>query len=201
MLVALIVLSSLATLGTLTTVSVQASLKASTNDRAQTVALYAAESGGAMAIEVLRNRFDPSDGWGAFVDQYSNPKRIPVGLLPANGAQPGDANNPFSADQKAWFEVDVMNNHDDAWKTGAAGVDSDARVIVRATGHGPQGSLAILEWEIQRMSAPNRDSDGNPTTVPVKGKLPVPVVWDWFDPGNAIRADHPIMILSWRTVL
>ena len=38
LLLALIVMSSLATLGSLTVVSVQSSLKASTNDRSQTVA-------------------------------------------------------------------------------------------------------------------------------------------------------------------
>ena len=42
LLLALIVMSSLAALGSLTVVSVQSSLKSSTNGRSQTIAMYAA---------------------------------------------------------------------------------------------------------------------------------------------------------------
>lgn len=198
MLIALIVLSSLATLGTLTTMSVQASLKASTNDRSQTVALYAAESGGAMAIEFLRKNFDRDFGWGAFVAPLSAPRAIPAADFPPNGALPSDPNNPFSADQHAWFFVEVLNNHDDSWKGPAfPNVDSDGRVVVRSTGHGPQGSLAIIEWEIERVSAaPNFPAPPfQPTPVPVK---PPGYTWDF---SGSLAPDKPVIILSWRTVL
>src|SRR5437762_1816408 len=66
---ALIVMSALATLGSLTVVSVQSSLKTSTNDRSQTIALYAAESGAAYAMDFLRAKGD----W----TPYLTPANIP----------------------------------------------------------------------------------------------------------------------------
>jgi type II secretory pathway pseudopilin PulG len=201
MLVALIVLSSLATLGTLTVVSVQSSLKASTNDRSQTVALYAADSGGAMAIEFLRTHFDPVNAWGPYVGPYSDPLVLDPSNFRANDALPGDPNNPFSTDQNAYFHVEVINNHDANWGTGSGGIDTDARVFVRSTGHGPQGSLAIVEWEIERLSASPTPPPPNPPlpTTPVPMKNPfAPLNWDWAGP---IASTQPVMILSWRTVL
>lgn len=161
MLVALIVLSSLATLGTLTVISIQSSLKASTNDRASTIAMYAAESGAAMAIEHLRQVFDPTNGWSAEVNPSPFIAQPLTGLV-ANGKLPGDPNNPFSLDQNAWFEVQVRNNRNDPHAYGGAPVDDDGQVVIRVTGHGPQNSVAIVEWEIQRFSAP----PGPPVVAP-----------------------------------
>ncbi len=66
--------------------------------------------------------------------------------IPGNGIRPGDARNPFGRDTKAWYEIHVLNNPEDSGL--AAGIDTDARVIVRATGYGPGGSVARVEWEV-----------------------------------------------------
>ncbi len=148
MVLALIVMSSLAALGSLTALSVQGSLKSSSTDRFQAVALYAAESGAAVAMDYLRSHTDPTYYWSAFVDQNNN--NPPVFPLVSNDAPPGDPNNPFSSDQKTWYHIDILNNRDDPnFGTGGADKDSDRRVVIRSTGHGPQGSVAIVEWEVQ----------------------------------------------------
>jgi hypothetical protein len=146
LLLALIVMSSLATLGSLTVVSVQSSLKASTNDRSQTVAMYAAESGGAFAMEFLRARH--TDDWNPY---FAAP--LPCA---GNGVLPGILGNPFSPDLNAWYEVEIVNNRNDP---GPLPGDNDKQVIIRSTGHGPQGSLAIIEWEVQWVDNPTSATD------------------------------------------
>src|SRR5215510_7499079 len=74
LLLALIVMSALATLGSLTVVSTQSNLKTATNNRAQTIALYAAESGAAVAMDFLRGHFNtatpnPYSDWSAYLTQ------------------------------------------------------------------------------------------------------------------------------------
>jgi Tfp pilus assembly protein PilX len=145
LLLALIVMSSLATLGSLTVVSVQSSLKASTNDRAGSIAMYAAESGIALAIEFLRSNWTGPGTWAPYVVPNSAPP------FAANRALPGAPGNPFTADQNAWFEVLTFNNRTD---TVGPGIDSDDQILLRATGNGPQGSVAIIECEIRRYAPP-----------------------------------------------
>ena len=180
LLLALIVMSSLATLGSLTVVSVQSSLKASTNDRSGSIATYAAESGGAMAIEYLRTNYVEG---GAYWSAYTHQKNlvIEVPAFPANGAQPGNPANPFTADQNAWFNVEILNNRDDPSFDLAIGSDGDGQLIIRSTGHGPQGSVAIIEWEVRRFA--------NPAVA-----LPPP------QPGNP-NTTIPVMLLGWHIVL
>ena len=137
---ALIVMSALATLGSLTVVSVQSSLKASTNDRSQAIALYAAESGAAYAMDFLRA--NALSDW----TPYFTPPNVSYPVdpnFPANRAQPKAGGNPFSDDQNAWFEIRFMNNAEDT------AADTDKRVIIHSTGHGPLGSVAIVEWEVK----------------------------------------------------
>jgi hypothetical protein len=150
MVLALIVLSALATLGGLTVVSVQSSLKASTNDRGQQIALYAAETGAAVAISYLRPNFDPGgDAWSAYVRQNNNPVfSFTAAQIPSNNALPGTANNVFTADQDAWYEISVLNNFDDPRFGNGGHPDGDGRITLRVTGHGPLGALAILEWDL-----------------------------------------------------
>jgi hypothetical protein len=171
LLLALIVLSSLAALGSLTVVSVQSSLKASTNERSQAIAMYAAESGGAMAIEFLRTNYDPVNFWSNFVSPNNTPT-IPLGL-PSSGAAPGAVDNPFTIDQNASFTVEVFNNRDDPRYADVFPNDSDGQVVLRVTGRGPQGSVAILEWELRRYEAP-----GAPLPPPPAPRLPqqIPVI-------------------------
>jgi hypothetical protein len=45
-----------------------------------------------------------------------------------------------------------LNNRDDPGFAAANNNDLDGRIIIRVTGRGPQGALAILEWEVQRIS-------------------------------------------------
>lgn len=147
MVLALIVMSSLAALGSLTALSVQGSLKSSSTDRFQSVALYAAESGAAVAMDYLRTHTDPVTYWSAFVDgNNNNPPAFP---MQSNDKPPGDPDNPFSTDQHAWYHVEILNNRDDPSYGGGAPNDTDCRVIIRSTGHGPQGSVAIVEWDVQ----------------------------------------------------
>jgi Tfp pilus assembly protein PilX len=179
LLLALIVMSSLATLGSLTVVSVQSSLKASTNDRSGSIATYAAESGGAFAIEFLRTNYveGPSPGhWNAYTHQSNNVIEVPA--FPSNGAQPGTSNNPFSLDQNAWFNVEILNNLSDPGYGSGSDNDQDGQVIIRSTGHGPQGSVAIIEWEVRRF--------------PDAALLL---------PGPSPHTNVPVMLLGWHIVL
>jgi Tfp pilus assembly protein PilX len=146
LLLSLIVLSSLATLGGLTVVSVQSSLKASTNDRSQTIAVYAAESGGAAAMNFLRLMMaaGPID-WTPFLNTTPT--------FAGNNVQPDATGNPFSADQNAWYVVKIVNNRNEL--SGNLATDTDRQVIIRSTGHGPLGSLAIIEWEVRWDDAHN----------------------------------------------
>ena len=157
---ALIVMSALATLGSLTVVSMQSSIQMSTNDRAQTIALYAAESGAAVTMAALRNLFNPAPNsgltaWSAYVTANNLPPFPPITpLVPSSGVPPGDPSgrNLFDRDQNAWYEIQLLNNRDDpSFGTGTGTNDSDGIVIIRSTGHGPQGSLAIVEWTVQRV--------------------------------------------------
>jgi Tfp pilus assembly protein PilX len=178
LLLALIVMSSLATLGSLTVVSVQSSLKASTNDRSGSIATYAAESGGAIAIEFLRTNYvEVANYWSA----YTHPKNltIEVPAFASNGAQPGNPANPFSADLNAWFNVEILNNRDDP--NFNTGTDGDGQLIIRSTGHGPQGSVAIIEWEVRRFA--------NPAVALPPAK-----------PGNP-NSTIPVILLGWHIVL
>jgi hypothetical protein len=194
LLLAMIVMSSLATLGILTVVSVQSSLKASTNDRSQTVAMYAAESGGAAAMAFLREpgHFDQDRGWGAYVLPNGAAKDLQPSELPSNHAPPGSLNNMFSPEMNASFDVVLINNRSDDHYSGpsmpafaAPDNDHDGVIIIQSTGHGPQGSVAVIEWEVQRFAPPDV-TDPLPLTSP---RWPVPL------PGKALH------IRSWRIVL
>jgi Tfp pilus assembly protein PilX len=173
LLLALIVMSSLATLGSLTVVSVQSSLKASTNDRAGSIAMYAAESGIALTIEFLRTNWTAPGSWVTYIRPRNDPTVTPT--FPSNGALPGTPNNPFGADQNAWFLVETLNNRSDTGFDG--GTDDDDQIILRATGHGPQGSVAIIECEIRRYPLP-----------------PTP-------PPSPLTSATPVILVSWHVVL
>jgi Tfp pilus assembly protein PilX len=181
LLLALVVLSALATLGSLTVVSVQSSLKTSTNDRSQTVAMYAAESGAAAAMDYLRQHLSPVKAWSRYVHPNNNPiETLGAPDLPASGALPGTPDNLFSADQNAWFSVEILNNRNDPNFNAANDNDADAQVIIRSTGHGPQGSVAIIEWEIRRTGSPPATSG---------------------PPWKGVNASDPIVLVGWHIVL
>jgi hypothetical protein len=52
---------------------------------------------------------------------------------------------------QGWYSVEILNNPSDPRL--AAGEDSDARVILRATGRGPNGAIAIVELEVSGAGA------------------------------------------------
>lgn len=191
----MIVMAALATLGSLTVVSVQSSLKTSTNDRAQAIAMYAAESGAAAAMELLRRpaSFSLDQGWSALLktgDANVVPLAAPV--MPTSGAQPGTPENVFTIDQNAWYEVELHNNRDDPGfhAVPPAIIDMDGRLIIRSTGHGPQGSLAIIEVEVARLGLPKIPDPPAPPPA-----LPPP----WHE--DDVKYEKPLMLLSWHVVL
>lgn len=149
MLLAMIVLTALATMSGLAAVTVTGGLTTSTSARAHALAVYAAESGGAAALDFLRQHLSLQHGWTAYVSPGNSSRVAPD--LPGNGAAPGAAAGLLSADTQGWYEVEILNNRGDPGF--AAGQDADARVIVRATGHGPNGALAVLEWDISGAGA------------------------------------------------
>ena len=136
----MIVLVALGMLSMLTLMNVRSGMQTSSGDRFRATAMYAAESGAAAAMEYLRSRINPGTGWTAFLDQSPTD-------LPGNDAPVGDAGNPFSTDLHAWYHVEILNNRNDAGYTSNA--DLDKRVIIRATGHGPDNATAVIEWEIK----------------------------------------------------
>jgi len=138
---ALIVLSALGTLGMLALTSARSSTRTTANDRFHSVALYAAESGGAAAMEYLRANLDPTDGWSAALAAST------WDSIAGNNVAHGTPGNPFSDDLPASYSVAILNNRSDSGFAG--GTDTDRRVIIRSTGYGPERAVAILEWEIQ----------------------------------------------------
>jgi len=149
MLLALIVLGALGTLSALTVVSVQGGLATAGNDRYHAIAVYAAESGGAAAMDFLRKNINLSTGWTAYVSPNNASPQQPT--FAGNNQQVGSTGNLFSSDTQAWYSVEILNNRTD---TGyAAGTDTDKRVIIRSSGYGPNGSVAIVEWDISGAAA------------------------------------------------
>lgn len=138
---ALIVLSALGTLGMLAVTAARSSTQTTANDRFHAIALYAAESGGAAAMEFLRANLDPDQGWTAVLAETAW-----EGIV-GNNAAHGSSENPFSADMPAMYSVEILNNRSDIGYSTAQ--DTDKRVIIRSTGYGPDRAVAVIEWEVQ----------------------------------------------------
>lgn len=210
LLLALIVMSALATLGSLTVVSMQSSIQLSTNDRAQAIAMYAAESGAAVAMDALRKNFDVDPAgkttWSLYVVSRNQAPFADLSvLIPSSGARPGDPNNLFGPDQNAWFEIVLLNNRDDdSFGTGTGANETDAKIIIRSTGHGPQGSLAIIEWEIQRMGYWGSMSPSPPPQAPAfafPSRNPPSFPWDtWTPPAPTHTSTTGMVLLGWHIV-
>jgi hypothetical protein len=143
--VSLIVLTGLITLGGLTVLAVQSGVGAVGHQRHRSTALYAAESGAAAAMDYLRRNVDTSTKWSALVEPDNLSPQRPADIV-GNGVPHGAPGNLFGPDIRAWYEVEILNNLDDDGL--AAGDDEDGRVIIRATGHGPNGTVAQVEWQV-----------------------------------------------------
>jgi hypothetical protein len=177
----MIILTALGTLAMLTTTSVRGGMQASASDRFHLIARYAAESGGAMAMEHLRNNINSGTKLSAFIEASTaaTPVARELTELAAHGALPGEADNPFSDTMNAWFTVEIFNNRSDTGYT--TGVDTDARVLIRSTGHGPDNATAIVEWEVVleavvtttpcRVYAMKNQSEDNSGTNPCLGAI------------------------------
>ena len=147
MVLAMTVLVALATLSGLTVVSVQGGITTSSNDRFHALAVYAAESGGAAAMDWLRaNAGNGGSGWSAYVGPGSSAGETATAIL-GNSVTPGNTGNPFDRDVQSYYDIAIINNRSDPGY--AAGNDLDNRVLIRATGHGPRGAIAIIEWDVQ----------------------------------------------------
>ena len=149
MLLALIVLGALGTLSALTVVSVQGGLATAGNDRYHTIAVYAAESGGAAAMDFLRQNINQSTGWTAYVSPKNTSPQQPT--FPGNNQAVGAAGNVFTSDTQAAYSVQILNNRNDPGYV--AGTDSDKRVVIRSTGYGPNGAVAVIEWDVSGAAA------------------------------------------------
>jgi len=145
---AMIVLTALGALGALTVVSVQGGIASASSDRFHAIAVYAAESGGAAAMDFLRKNINLTTGWKSYLSPSN--ATPPQPNLPGNNQDVGTGGNPFSSDMQGSYKVEILNNRSD---TGfATGDDNDKRVIIRATGYGPNGAVAVVEWEITGQS-------------------------------------------------
>ena len=158
MLLALIVLGALGTLSALTVVSVQGGIATAGNDRFHSIAVYAAESGGAAAMDFLRKNLNLTTGWSAYISASNASPPQPA--LPGNNQASGTAGNLFSADTQGWYSVQILNNRSDSGY--AAGAENDKRVVIRSTGYGPNGAVAVIEWDI---SGANATGLGRPCSV------------------------------------
>lgn len=145
MVLAMIALTGLVALGGVTVLSVKGGVAATGQERFNSVALYAAESGAAVGMDYLRVNIDPATNWTAMIAPYNTSPPV-ITALPGNGILPGDTGNPFTTSLQAWYEVTVLNNRDDAGF--ALGTDLDRRVTIRSVGHGPDGAIAIIEWSV-----------------------------------------------------
>lgn len=146
MVVVLIAMAGLAGLGGITALSVRGGTDAAGHDRFKAVALYAAESGAAATVDWLRRQNAQGIPWETYLSPANTAIQSPVDI-PGNGARPGETENMFSADLQAWFEVELLNNQGDPGF--ASGEDLDGRVVIRATGYGPDGARARVEWEVR----------------------------------------------------
>ncbi|HTJ44570.1 MAG TPA: hypothetical protein VL463_20840 [Kofleriaceae bacterium] len=149
LLVALIALTGLISLAGITVLSVQGGIATSASDRFNAIALYSAESGAAAGMDFLRKNITISGGSRKFPSTFvsaSNaaPPQLPD--IPGNNKLPGDAANLFAPQLQAWYTVEILNNRNDPGY--ATGTDLDGDLIIRSTGHGPDGATAQVEWEI-----------------------------------------------------
>jgi hypothetical protein len=141
---ALVVLGSLGTLSMMTVVTVKGGLATVGSERFHTIAVYAAESGGAAAMDFLRKHIHLATGWTSYVSASN--ASPPQPNLPGNNQVSGAGGNLFSPDVLGWYSVQILNNRGDPGF--ATGEDRDKRVVIRSTGYGPDGAVAIVEWEI-----------------------------------------------------
>jgi hypothetical protein len=149
-----VILAGLIGVAGLSVLSVQRSLGVSGQQRGHAQALHAAEAGVASAATFLRKHLALGSKWGAYVVASCSPTEKDAGScsgvtppdLIGNGALPGSPENQFDPSAQAWYEVTLFNNANDPGFV--TGIDQDAIIIIRSTGHGPDGERVVLEVEV-----------------------------------------------------
>ena len=155
--IAVVIVASMIGVAGIAAMSVQSNIASTGTDRAKVIALYAAESGAIAAMSILHASYSEDDRWQVW---FGTTRNSLIDSIPANNlaacAEDGDSdcNSYFAADQQARYEVIVLNNQTDpqaVWDAtvgGYLGTDSDGRVVIRATGFGPNNATARIEWEV-----------------------------------------------------
>jgi hypothetical protein len=138
-------MTALGTLSTMTVISVRGGIQTGATDRAHGVALYAAESGAAVAMDFLRTHLSSTAGWGAYISPSNTAPMTPL-TIPGNTVASGATGNPLGADTGASYTVTILNNRDDTGFVG--GIDADKRVVIHAVGYGPGGATAAIDWDV-----------------------------------------------------
>jgi hypothetical protein len=157
LLVAVIALTGLISLAGITVLSVQGGIATSSSDRFSSIALYAAESGAASGMDFLRKNIvvvGGANGARSFPAAFVSPSNsAPPQLvdIPGNNKLPGDPGNLFAPSQNAWYTVELLNDRADPGF--ATGTDTNGDIILRVTGHGPDGASAQVEWEVSGSNA------------------------------------------------
>jgi hypothetical protein len=154
MLVAVIALTGLISLAGITALSVQGGLATSSADRFTSIALYAAESGAAAGMDYLRKNIVFASGnktWPSTFVSPSNSAPPQLADIPGNNKLPGDPANLLAPSLDAWYTVELLNDRAD--QGFAAGTDNNGDLILRVTGHGPDGASAQVEWEVSAGNA------------------------------------------------
>jgi hypothetical protein len=147
---ATVVLAGLTIVAGFTIVTIQRTTGVSGQQRGHAQALHAAEAGVEAAASFLRANIQAGTFWSAYV-ALPDGTGVPAAVVPAgiagNGIPPGGAGNPFDAAALSWYEVALHNNRADP----GAGVpaDQDAVMIIKSTGHGPDGARVVLEVRVK----------------------------------------------------
>ncbi len=151
MLVAMVTLSGLLAVATVTMVKVKRGIRASSQSRFQSVALFSAESGISAAMDFLRTNRDPLENFSGFVSANNGSIQTPPGL-PGNDVPHGDINSLFTGDIPMSYRVSILNNPEDPGfaraDDDASPQDTDGIVILRSVGYGPGTSMVVLEVKV-----------------------------------------------------
>ncbi len=146
----MVVLVALLALGGISVLASRGGIGSAGHERFKAVALYAAESGIAAAMQQIHDGTDITtflrdNHQELSAEDYAND----VSVF-GSGIKPGEQGNLFSADANAWYEVRLRNNVDDPDFDAdpTADRDSDGRLIIRSTGYGPGGAAVVLEVEL-----------------------------------------------------
>lgn len=150
--VAMVSLSGLLAIATVTLVKVKRGLSASSQSRFQSVALFSAESGVSAGMDFLRNNLSPQSYYSEFVSANNGSVQTPLGIA-GNTVEAGELGYLFSGEVPMSYTVSILNNNDDpSYSTGA---DADGIVLLRSVGRGPGNSMVVLEVEVDGSSVVN----------------------------------------------